>query len=150
VPDVRGLVRIDVGVLDDHARAGRLRRLHHRLHVRRRERAAIEAEVEVARALHGHGGYEQRQLEPVGQRFRDLARLALQHLRQLERERRGEIAHVQFRRRLQDHPLDGMGEKGEHAAAQRVGELLNDLFEDHDLYRSITSAPAARRDFRRG
>ena len=54
VADVRGLVRIDVRVLDDHALARRRGRRHHAAEMLRRERAAVEAEVEVARAFDGH------------------------------------------------------------------------------------------------
>ena len=60
---MRGLVRVDVGVLDDDVLAGAAHRRHHRANVCGGERAAVEAEVEVSRPFHGHRGDEERQPE---------------------------------------------------------------------------------------
>ena len=94
VADVRGLVRIDVRVLDDDALAAVASRRHDGADVRRRERAAVEAEVEVAGTLDADRLHERRQGHPVRQRLRDLARLSFERLRQLQRHRRGQVAHV--------------------------------------------------------
>src|SRR5204863_4483941 len=96
-----------------------------------RERAAIETKVEIARAFDADALHEYRQRESVRKLLRDLARLALEDFRQLQRDRRRKIAHAQLRRRLQHHAFDRMTEEREHARFQGFGELLVNRFEDH-------------------
>ena len=100
------------------------RRRHHAANVRRGERAAVEAEVQIAGAFDGHRLHEHRQRQSVHHRLGELARLPLQRLGQLQAERRGQIAHRQTRRRLQHDAIDGVAEERRARAGQRFGELF--------------------------
>jgi hypothetical protein len=104
VPDVRRLVGVDAGVLDDHRARDRRRSpsLAERIVQRQRERAAVEEQVDVAPA---------RDLRPAhvavgkgsGQLLADLAGLALQRLREVERRGQREVAERDVRRVLERH-----------------------------------------------
>ena len=95
VADVRGLVGVDAGVLDDHARPGsRPSAAPPGREQLASERAAVQEEVDVAAAGHlrphdaGHCAQLGRQ------RLRDLPRLAAQRLGQVERRGQREVAHL--------------------------------------------------------
>ena len=94
VPDVRRLVRIDRGVLDD----GLARRRadgapgRRRSQPARRARPAIEEEVDVAVRRRLDAGDAVDRAERGGDLLRDRARRLAQPARQLEGERDGEIA----------------------------------------------------------
>ena len=105
--------------------------------MRGREPAAIEAKVEIARPFDGDRGHERRQRHAVGELLGDLARLAFERLRQLERDRRGEVAHVQLRRRLQHDAVDGVAEERERARLEGLDELLVNRFENHVWFQTF-------------
>ena len=119
--DVRRLVRIDVGVLDDdlarrNARCrGRNARCAHRVRRGARGRGedrcgkqsggelrTVEEQVQIARAFDPELAHPGRQPPPGAKRRRDVARLHFQRLGEMEWGREGEVAEAATRRNLGD------------------------------------------------
>ena len=105
VADVRGLVGIDVGVLDDAFRrvgGGRRGRRSGLFEASRKERRARQIKIHIPTAsdLDALDAFDGRKL--CGNFLRDLPRRALQALGQLEADRRGCLAHLDARRLLRD------------------------------------------------
>ena len=106
--DVRGLIGIDVGVLDDGLRRVGQRHVGRRLaldagHRRAAKNAgAVEEKIDVARAGDFHARHAGDPRELGGDLLRDLPRRAAQPLGQLESHRRGHLAHANVRRPLRD------------------------------------------------
>ena len=101
VPDVGGLVRVDVRVLDDDLPGGALDRGRGDEH-RGEGLRAVEEEVHVAAPFDAPAGDDRRQDERRGELLGDLPRGAAEDLRQLEGDRQGEVAELDLRGGLDD------------------------------------------------
>jgi hypothetical protein len=106
VPDVCGLVGIDVRVLDDHVSRTPLfgRRLlgEHGLN----EPAAVEKKVQVPRAFDPRLPHTLRQRNRSRELARDRPRRLGERLREIEGRRGREVAHRERGRALQDHAIE--------------------------------------------
>ena len=96
VADVRGLVRVDARVLDDHVARATLRRppIDERLVQVRGDLATLEEQVEVAAARHLGPHHVTRRAQLAGEQLRDLAGLSAQRLGQVERGRQGQVPEL--------------------------------------------------------
>ena len=104
MPDVRGLVGIDAGVLNDDP----AKRVVHPARFTAGfgtqvlpKRPAIEKRVQVAAAGHLHACYPGDRRQRAGNFLRDLPRRLLQPLGQFKTYRRSRFAEFQLRRPLQ-------------------------------------------------
>ena len=99
VADVRGLVRVDGGVLNN--RLGRIGTGGHGflrgLHERPKKFCAVEEEIQVSGARHLDSSDAWNRLQRIRNFLRQCARRLLQTLSEFEADRRGGFAHGQFR-----------------------------------------------------
>ena len=118
VADMRGLVGIDIGVLDDDLPGGRIALRAAGLRAGRAVRRAVEADVDVAVAGDFHRGDAFDRADFRNQFLRDLLRGLLQLLGKLKGDRHGQFAEIGllglFDRDLRGHaiPYRDMGFKG--------------------------------------
>src|SRR5205085_6836485 len=131
VADVRGLVRIDVRVLDDGLQpGGRRRRRCYCARAVREERRTVEEDIEVASAGDLDARDARLGLKRDLQRFSQCARVGLlprrllDALGQLESDGEGEVAQLRARRYLGRDGLKGdtvfFGSGRAHALAQTL------------------------------
>ena len=132
VADVRGLVRVDRGVLDDHVTPAGRRRSAGRQRLVHAPGGGAALEEQVEEAAPGHLGADDtgRPGEPGRELLRDLPRLAPQLLGEVEGGRQRDVAEVDPRRVLEGHrfELDAEGVAG--GLADGAGQVLLDI-QDH-------------------
>ncbi len=125
VADVRRLVRVDVGVLDDDL-AGALRRRRIGRQQGGGEGGAVEKEVEVAGAQHLDLAHQPRRPQGGREVLGDGTRVALEGARQLHGGRGSEVAQLAARRHLDHRPVghpEALLDRPRHLARQLVPEL---------------------------
>ena len=134
MPDVRGFIGVDVGVLDHAFRlagGGFSRRAPsgpRGFRKRRREKCrAIEEEIDVARAREFRAGHSGNRREFRGDLLRNLPRSAPQPLGQLEGHRRGHFAHGHGGRALRNHGDIWYAAAIQEFAQRRANPRLNDV-----------------------
>ena len=121
MPDMRRLVGIDAGMLDQHFARGNLR---HRSPVRRQLRrhfGAVHANVNVAAARHFEFFKAGNRADPGHDLLRNLARSLAQLARQFEGEGQRVLAKFDFRRLL-DHDRRDLQVV---SAAQKLAQMLD-------------------------
>ena len=130
--DVRGLVGVDVRVLDDHVPGspGGLAALVEARDELGGERSPIEEEVDVAAAPDLGAPHAGRLGQLLREALGDLAGLAAQPLRQVEGGGQGEVAQLHPRGVLEGDVREVDVESGSGRVFHRAGEALLNL-QDH-------------------
>ena len=126
--DMRRLVGVDIGVLDDDllARAGRASGFA--AQQRRRVRAAVEADVEIPVAGHFHGGDARDGADFRHQLGGDFPRRLAQLFGELEGRRHGHFAEIALPRLLdRDRQIDAVADL--NVRVESAGYLLFDGME---------------------
>ena len=126
MPDVRRLVRVDVGVLNDDLALGRgLAFLRLARHQRGAVAGAVQTHVDEAVARHLKRGHAGNRAELRSQFRGDRLGRALQLARELERDRERELAELRLLGRFDRHgPFESIA-----ASQVRGNRVLEELFD---------------------
>jgi hypothetical protein len=102
MPDMRGLVGIDIGVLDHHFAGNRVGRVGFTAQRGGRGGGAVEKHVDVARPRRFQSRDAGNCRHLLAHFFGDLARRTAQALGQLKGKRQGKLAELRLRRLFDD------------------------------------------------
>ena len=130
VTDMRRLVRIDRGVLDDGLSLGDPRRRRAAVcETFEKKRRALEKEIQIAVRCRGHTRNAFERSEGAGNLLRDRARRLAQAAGQLERDRRTEVTQFAIRRIVEDDACQRLRveavERPQHAADVCADAVVN-------------------------
>ncbi len=151
--DVRGLVGIDAGVLDDHATGARFRR---RSSGDERgepggEGAAVEEEVDETSSRHFGARHSEQPGELRGQFLGDVPRLAADLLREVEGEGQGHVPEFEFGGGLDQDLAEGHPESLRHRLTDADDKVRLESEDHEDLrFGGVTPMRRGRGDLATG